>query len=309
MGVELFFIISGFVIYMTIDRTDTLRAFAISRFARLYPAFIACLIVTVSVSYVVKTYAWPDWPFPIFSSLVLANLTMAPKLFHRWFVDPSYWSLLYELDFYVLAAVVTYACGWRAPERMALGWLIITTAERVSGLAGRMPLLEQLTAGNYAYLFIIGIMLYRHFAGQATALTYLVLGLAAVSTLVGSSSIPDTVPQSIHPVLIFAFGLLVWVATCHSVPILQGGILPFLGDISYPLYLVHQVAGYPVIRWLLGVGVPFIITLIITTCMAIAAAWCISLTIERPGRRLLRTWLGSPPTRRADTPRLPRGAN
>ena len=40
-GVELFFIISGFVILMTIERLKTVRDFAIARVTRLMPAFLA----------------------------------------------------------------------------------------------------------------------------------------------------------------------------------------------------------------------------------------------------------------------------
>jgi peptidoglycan/LPS O-acetylase OafA/YrhL len=45
LGVELFFLISGFVILMTAS-TGSLKKFIVSRFARLYPAFWACCTVT-----------------------------------------------------------------------------------------------------------------------------------------------------------------------------------------------------------------------------------------------------------------------
>jgi hypothetical protein len=50
-GVELFFIISGFVIYMTLENTNHIYDFAVSRIARLYPAFLACLTVTLVTAY------------------------------------------------------------------------------------------------------------------------------------------------------------------------------------------------------------------------------------------------------------------
>jgi len=299
MGVELFFIISGFVIYMTIERTATFGAFAASRFARLYPAFLVCLSVTVAASILMRTYSRQDWPFPLYHSMLLANLTMAPTLFNRSEVDGSYWSLEYELVFYALAATATYACRWRSPERVALGWLAITVVLRLSGLTDRMPRLEELTATNYAYLFVIGVMLYRHYAAKATALTYWVLGLAAATSLLGSPRLPADLPQWSYPILILSFSLLVWLATCRPIRFLHRGVLPFLGDISYPLYLVHQVAGYAVILFLTRIGLPLGITLIVTTCVAVLVAWTISVTIERPARRMLRTWLGATPSRAA----------
>jgi peptidoglycan/LPS O-acetylase OafA/YrhL len=282
---------------MTIERTATMRAFAISRFARLYPTFLACLGVTVAASVLVANYRGEAWHIPLYPSMLIANLTMAPSLFNRSEVDPSYWSLVYEVAFYALAATATYLCGWRSPERLALGWLIIAGMLRVSGLVDRMPRLEQLTAANFAYLFVIGVMLFRHWAGQATWLTYWVLGVAVATSLFGSSRLAEGLPQWVYPVLIVAYSLLVWVATCRSVGVLHRGVLPFLGDISYPLYLVHQEAGYAVIQFLQRRGAPLGVTLVATGCVAIAIAWCISVTIERPARRFLRDWLDPYPER------------
>jgi peptidoglycan/LPS O-acetylase OafA/YrhL len=297
MGVELFFIISGFVIYMTIERTATIRGFAISRFARLYPTFVACLGVTLAASVLVEDYGAEAWHISLYRSMLIANLTTAPTLFNRSAVDPSYWSLGYELAFYTLAATATYLGGWRSPERLALGWLAITAALRLSGVADRWPRLELLTAANFAYLFVIGVMLFRHWAGQATQLTYWVLGIALATSLFGSSRLAEGLPEWSYPVLIVSYSLLVWVATCRSVGIFHRGILPFLGDISYPLYLVHQVAGYVVIQFLLRRGTPLGITVITTGCIAVVVAWCISVTIERPARRFLRAWLDPEPER------------
>src|SRR3954469_15102112 len=66
-GVELFFVISGFVIFMTLERTRSLGQFAAARFARLYPAFLASMLASLAL-----TAAPFDLP------RLLANLTMMP---------------------------------------------------------------------------------------------------------------------------------------------------------------------------------------------------------------------------------------
>jgi len=48
-GVELFFVISGFVIFMTLERSGSVRQFAVSRIARLFPAYWAAIFCTASV--------------------------------------------------------------------------------------------------------------------------------------------------------------------------------------------------------------------------------------------------------------------
>src|SRR4029450_9354485 len=96
-GVELFFIISGFVILMTIERKKTVREFAVSRTARLMPAFLAALILATAIRAVSPVPLLDTPTVPQF----LANVTMAPPLLRQNAMDMPYWTLTYELVFYV----------------------------------------------------------------------------------------------------------------------------------------------------------------------------------------------------------------
>ncbi len=49
-GVQLFFGISGFVIFMTLEKTQRLRDFVVSRFSRLYPAYWTTLAILVAAT-------------------------------------------------------------------------------------------------------------------------------------------------------------------------------------------------------------------------------------------------------------------
>ena len=95
-GVDLFFVISGFVIFMTLNRSANIRAFAVSRFARLYPVFWTAVGIAVAARAL-------DGKLRMSSGDILANLTMVPELFGAPFVDGVYWTLFYELIFYILA--------------------------------------------------------------------------------------------------------------------------------------------------------------------------------------------------------------
>src|SRR5580704_5880782 len=98
LGVDLFFILSGFVIMMTLESGVSPRDFLISRFARLYPAFLASMGLTV-----ISGVALGEFGPPYDLARLLANLTMIPGLFNARAIDGSYWSLFYELAFYALA--------------------------------------------------------------------------------------------------------------------------------------------------------------------------------------------------------------
>ena len=92
-GVHLFFMISGFVILMSAQKANV-RHFAVSRIARLYPAFWAGCILTSLTVYTLGS----EFPLPTLKTF-LANLTILPEWFGVPLIDGAYWSLLVEAHF------------------------------------------------------------------------------------------------------------------------------------------------------------------------------------------------------------------
>ncbi len=285
-GVELFFIISGFVITMTLTRTDTLGAFAVSRLARLYPAFLACLVFTLVV-----TQAAGATPGGL-----VANLTMMPELFGAHMIDGSYWSLLYELVFYALAAFCVFGLGCRSPEIPCAAWLGVAVAIRLAGLDATINPLMQLTAASFAHLFVIGVMLSRLHARQGTWLTWVVLGVAVEIGFMGPfwTFVPITALG--YGGMVMGLAALVWFAATPAGAVLAIGPMRMLGRVSYPLYLVHQAAGFTLIAWLEDAGLVPDLAIGATIILAVAVAWMVSTVVEWPARRWLRARLGPRPS-------------
>jgi peptidoglycan/LPS O-acetylase OafA/YrhL len=71
---------------------------------------------------------------------------------------------------------------------------------------------------------------------------------------------------------------------------LASGPLPWLGAISYPLYLTHQMIGYRVMQSILGAGWSAPAAVGATVIFALLLASAISVTIERPVMRAIRSW-------------------
>ena len=100
LGVHLFFMVSGFVIFMSaIGRTP--REFVASRVSRLYPALWFAAPVTMLLmlwhANPVLTVSWQDFFW---------NLTLMPQYVGAQFVDGAYWSLAVELQFYIFVWLV-----------------------------------------------------------------------------------------------------------------------------------------------------------------------------------------------------------
>src|SRR5699024_1067139 len=99
-GVQLFFIISGFVIFMSVRRGRSAGDFLIKRAFRLYPAYIASIVIT----FIVLSSSAIDIQRTI--PEMILNMTMFQEFFGIRNIDGSYWSLRVELTFYLVMGVV-----------------------------------------------------------------------------------------------------------------------------------------------------------------------------------------------------------
>jgi peptidoglycan/LPS O-acetylase OafA/YrhL len=292
-GVELFFIISGFVILMTIERKKTVREFVISRTARLMPAFLAALVMATAI----RTL----WPVPLLDTPTvlqfLANLTMAPSLFGQAAMDMPYWTLTYELVFYVgmgliLAIGMLRWSEWFGLLAVAVSCLFIATLD--VRLHHRSSILLLVYYSNF---FLIGICLYRIHTRTPRQVTWLALVVAIAVTVLGGGEKSFDTPGRIYLPLAIAFTALVWFAISRHGKWLAWRPLVFLGRISYPLYLVHVVLGFLVIRWAVAQGWSTLAGVVAAGLVSLIAATLMHYFIEQPGGRWLRTALtrGQPP--------------
>jgi peptidoglycan/LPS O-acetylase OafA/YrhL len=286
-GVELFFIISGFVILMTIKRKKTVREFAISRAARLMPAFLAALVIATAI----RTLS----PVPLLDTPTLpqflANLTMAPSLFGQTPMDMPYWTLTYELVFYIgmgmiLALGLLRWTEWFGLLAVAVSCLFIATLDVRLHYRSSIVLLVY-----YSNFFLIGICLYRIYARTARTVTWLALVVAIAVTALGGGERSFDTPGRIYLPLTLAFTALVWFAISRHGRMLAWRPLVFLGQISYPLYLVHVVLGFAVIRWATARGWSTLDSVIAAGMVSLITATLLHYFVELPGGRWVRTTL------------------
>jgi len=288
-GVELFFVISGFVIFMTLERCRDAREFAVSRFARLVPAFLACLAISCLAQWCLPIEGM--WPLSL--EQILANVTLMPQLFLERPVDGVYWTLVHEIDFYCLAAIGFFLAGPKRVELLCLGWLCVALLCRTGAVA--LPLQAWIVAGApYAPHFTLGILIYLWHAGRAKPSTLILLGFALSLCISGPA-------WSLRPIsgpayILVVAGAAALVAAGGRDGSWLGRLAPlvFIGDISYPLYLVHQNLGYIAIRHLTAWGSGADLAVLVATALTVALAWAISKYVEKPARAWLRATLARP---------------
>jgi peptidoglycan/LPS O-acetylase OafA/YrhL len=294
-GVELFFIISGFVILMTVTRKESTLDFAISRTARLMPAFLAALVLATML------LALAPLPPPFTSPgprQFLANVTMASDLFGERNVDLTYWTLTYELIFYAFMALLLRLDLLRFVELfgiaiVAAGCLFMMVVDERSHHRLSILLLV-----HYSNFFLIGICLYRLLARQAGATTAIALSVAIATTALGGGERAFFAPGYVYLPLTVALAGLVWLAASKKGFWLTWRPLVYLGRISYPLYLIHVVVGFQIISFGVDHGWSTLQGVVVAGASCLVLAMVMHHVVEVPGQRLLRglaaRWMPAP---------------
>lgn len=279
LGVDFFFMISGFVITMSAEGA-TLREFIVSRVVRLFPAFWVCCTITALASIVSAQ--------PMFQPALgqyLVNMTMLAGAFGVPYVDGVYWSLTVELSFYALVAVAVSLRLMKHLDALLWCWLGVTIAQRFihSG-----PLWHVFMA-EFAPLFIAGaacFLLRRRFTWARLALYLCTFPVALWQALL---LLHIRAPHYVHAhfsdawiiggyvlmyllMLAVAMGWLRWIAWKRWVVV---------GALTYPLYLVHQFVGYMAFnRWFDGTNVHAMFWGVMAG--AVVLAWGVNRFVERP---------------------------
>lgn len=291
LGVQFFFVISGFVICMS-SWGRGLGDFFRSRVARLFPAYWAALLV-VGVASLLLPVAVP----PLRSDEFLMNFTMMQQPLGVPRVLGVCWTLWVEMRFYVLFAVFVIWKG--VTYRRVVAFCVLWTLAGAFARVADHPLTDELVMRDHAPFFIGGLALYLiHRYGS----DLLLWGIVGMSFLLGQRySVTALWHPGMHgdfhrdPHVIQAIDLLAFAA----VAVVALGWtrwanwrwLTVAGALTYPFYLIHEHLGWFVVRVLhRGLGLGPWPTLALTVPGLLALAWVMHRFVEKPfGPRLKRT--------------------
>ncbi|MGV9879471.1 acyltransferase family protein [Streptomyces sp. NPDC003006] len=298
LGVQIFFVISGFVICMS-GWGRPLRSFFASRASRLLPSYWAAVLLVTAV------FALPVVAYDAVSpSDALVNLTMLQQPLGVDRVLGVCWTLWAELRFYALFALCVVLPG-ATRARVVLFCAVWTLAAAVATTAD-VPLLDLVLMPEYAPFFIggIGVYLVHRDRGDLTA-----WGIVGVSWLLGQhyavaglwhAPNPDFFSYRSSLVIIAVvtagFAAVLLIALGHLDRV-NWRWLTVAGALTYPFYLVHEHLGWVAVQALhRGLGLPSYATFALTIAGMLALAWLLNRYVEERLTPLIRRGLNRSPT-------------
>ncbi|WMN15643.1 acyltransferase [Pseudomonas piscis] len=242
LGVQFFFMISGFVIFMTATNA-TLKSFIRSRAIRLYPAFWACCTLTFITILIAE-----DPRFTATLRQYLSNMTMFSGFMHQPSIDGAYWSIFTEIRFYLLISVILILKKMKQAEYFMLAWLLYTAKTFIVGTDKlSTPLISE-----YAVYFIAGASLYlvrdsgltklriANLSGSFSLCLYQALHQAEIFEPTFKSELNEVVIS----IIVICFFIAMGLSATRKAGLIGKIDWSTIGAMTYPLYLLHQFIGY-----------------------------------------------------------------
>ena len=277
LGVDLFFMLSGFVIYMSLEDINNGYNFIVNRFSRLYPAYWASIGITFCL---VSIFTLPGRQVSFYDAIF--NLTMLQDWIGVESVDGAYWTLSHFISFYIIAFLINKLNLGRRIYLLCLIWLLmISFSKIVMDLGLKIPsqikITFLLTEGSF---FIIGILFFLTKKYGYTLSFYFIILYCLFDIYL--------VKGTLHFFASLFFSFLFLLATKGYLKFISLKPLTWLGSISYSLYLVHQNIGYIIINKLKILDVNFFFIIIIPTVISLLIASIVTYCIEKPARKMIR---------------------
>lgn len=294
LGVDLFFIISGFVIALSIKHNSLVK-FVISRFTRLYPAYWLSLTLTFLV---IVFFGSPRFSATI--NQFLSNLTMFQNYLRIESIEGVYWSLFIELKFYMIMALFLFIRRFRNInfDYLVIVWLSLTVLNLFIVESPVFKVLNYLMMFNWSSYFIGGILFFQIYKnGNSLNRAILLLISFVVSIYIANLRLEgletrfnSEFSSIIVSVVIGVFYALMYLVSTDKLKAINSPNLVKIGMLTYPLYLIHQFVGYIIFNNLSPYFNKYVI-LVSTLSFMILIAYLISIKIEPMFHKALKTKL------------------
>lgn len=280
IAVDFFFILSGFVISYAYDgrwHKMSLKGFFTRRLIRLHPMLIAGALIGAATFFADDCRQWNGTVTPALWVVAAMFLTMfmIPALpgapcevrgnGEMYPLNGPGWSLFFEYLGNIVYALVIRRLHTKAVATLAVvlavahAWFFIGDVSGYDGVSVGWTLEGVNFAGGLLRMlfpFTMGVLLARvfkpcrikHAFGISTAILIAVFAVPYITPVEGVSL------NSLYEFvcITFVFPAIVWIGACGSCKDNVGGrVNKFLGDISYPLYIVHYPLMYLFYRWLI----------------------------------------------------------
>jgi peptidoglycan/LPS O-acetylase OafA/YrhL len=269
-GVVAFFLVSGFVIPLSLEKTANFKLFWLHRALRIYPLYIVIFFATFAVQaggdiHSVKAF------LVNFASHLLFVQEYAKQ---QDFVGGS-WTLSLEVVWYIaISGLFVVSLNKKTMLLVGLSVLVSVLADLCCAFGHHVP------TGRLSMLLccVLGLLCYRRSKDELSSRTFFIFSAILVSTITVNLLAGLQLFPSSHPTSTFHSSIDSWAlaAVIFFVPFFTRKSMiwahpagAFLGRISYSVYLIHPILLYVLLQTSIRGGLMIIVTFALTIALAI----------------------------------------
>ena len=269
-GVVAFFLVSGFVIPFSLERTGDFGLFWVHRVLRIYPLYVLVFVITIVVTGGGEIHSIKSW---LFNCLAHAFFLQEYLGQHN-FVGGS-WTLSLEMVWYIaISGLFLVSLNKNAIVVVSLSLLVSVLAQLSCALGHHLPM------GRLSMLLccVFGLVCYRREQGDISDKRFALLSALLSVTIVLNLFVGFQLFPSVQPSASFKMVIVSWTlaAVIFFAPFFmrkgslwQNSVFSFLGRISYSVYLLHGVVLYVLslipLAGIQLIGVAFLVTIGLST--------------------------------------------
>jgi peptidoglycan/LPS O-acetylase OafA/YrhL len=277
IGVPIFFVISGFVISLTAENRSG-RKFFIARASRILPAIWVCATITLIVQIFNHSHSYLYLLLYYSKSLIL--FPSGP------WIDVVYWTLPVEVLFYSLIFALLYFHGLQYIRGLAVTIALVSTLGTF--------IQTEIFFLSYGCCFSLGIAFWLltkrlTLTNIFWALSFFAGALFEITRLdiyaVIDSRIPLITFSAAMIALVFSLLMQQWIIRILPKYILS--MIRQVGLATYPLYLIHNVIGATLIRWIIFIGATETVSLWMSATICVLLSFAISSLVEPSIRQVV----------------------
>jgi len=280
-GVDIFFLISGFVIPLSLERYRR-KQFMIKRFFRIYPTYLIGFSFT-ALMILISSYYFNN-PFPYsFKELIIHSIVGVRDILYSTNIDLVIWTLELELKFYLLALLFLPLFQKKSLLIFLIPlalFIILTIITLLYSWHSDYPL------PLLIYMFI-GTLFYYHLKGKISTLSMSIL------TIILFSLYASIFYQLALPIIGLEYIQIISISGLYALAIFTisyilrdhfkyNPYIAFISSISYPFYIIHSISGYIIIFILIQNGINALLATLITVIFISYISYLIHIFIEQP---------------------------
>lgn len=291
MGVDLFFVLSGFIIYYIhhsdIGVKNKIKPFLIKRVTRIYPIYWVIFLFILPIYFIIPTFGAEY--FRDFSYIVKSFL-LIPQVENP--LIGVAWTLTYEVFFYLLFGLLIFL-NKKYSYPILFSWMAITLITFVFPVLAEKHYLIEFIFSPLNLEFIFGILV-AIFLLKTRNLKISVSVLLIGITLFCFSWISEFYELFyIHTVLAWGIPSALIIYGLSSIETLRNIKVPrslkFLGDASYSIYLTHATVMSFAVKILTTLSVNYYLSLVLIIIICVVVGCIFHLLIEKSLLKYFRT--------------------